>query len=117
MEQVSRRKATVTNLIYQYSSLILGIVGSLILVPLYLRFIDIKLYGGWLASGNAIAWLALMDPGLNELLRQQVAKFYGKKDAEQLGKIIGTGWVVMTVLSIITIAIGLVIARYTIIVS
>lgn len=106
MEIASRKKATVTNLIYQYSSLILTIIRGLLLVPLYLKFIDIKLYGAWLATGNVVTWLALMDPGLNELLRQQVAKFYGKEDLSSLGKTIGTGWTVMAVLSIITVVIG-----------
>lgn len=91
MESVRRTRATIANLTFQYSSLVLGIIRGLVLVPLYLKFIDIKLYGAWLASGNVIVWLALMNPGLNELLRQQVAKFYGKKDWNNLGKVIGTG--------------------------
>jgi len=37
----------------------------------------------------------------SELLRQQVAKFYGKEDVDSLGKAIGTGWSVMAVISII----------------
>jgi O-antigen/teichoic acid export membrane protein len=112
MEQISRRRATVANLAYQYASLTLGIIGGLILVPLYLRFIDIGLYGAWLASGNTIAWLALMDPGLNELLRQQVAKFYGERNFDQLGRAIGTGWAIMAALAIITVGIGVVLASY-----
>ena len=111
IKPVSRRKATIANLTYQYSSLVLGIIRGLVLVPLYLKFIDIKLYGAWLASGNVIVWLALMDPGLNELLRQQVAKFYGRKDWDNVGKAIGTGWILMAGLSIITVAIGWVISK------
>lgn len=106
MEKTNRKKATVINLIYQYSSLVLTIIRGLLLVPLYIKYIDLKLYGAWLATGNIVVWLALMDPGLNELLRQQVAKFYGRGDLKSIGKTIGTGWTVMTALSIFTVIIG-----------
>lgn len=87
MEMVSRTRATIANLIFQYASLLLAITG-IVLTPLYLRFIDLKLFGAWLASGNVIGWLAMLDPGLNELLHQQVAKFWDGKAAERIAKII-----------------------------
>jgi len=111
LKPTSRRTATIANLAYQYSGPVLNIIRGLVLVPLYLKFIDIKLYGAWLASGNVIVWLMLMDPGLNELLRQQVAKYYGKKDLNSLGRAIGTGWSVMICFSVITAGLGWVISK------
>jgi len=110
MKAVSRTRATIANLIFYYTSLLLAITG-IILVPVYLRFIDIKLYGAWLASGNIIGWLSMLDPGLNELLRQQVAKCYGEKNWTKLGQSIGTGWVVITGLSVLAVLIGLLISQ------
>lgn len=112
MKQISRKKNTIANLIYQYGTLVIAIIRGIILIPLYLKLIDIKLYGAWLASGNVITWLALMDPGLNELLRQQVSKFYGQKDWDNLGKAIGTSWFLMTGFSIITLGVGYVISEF-----
>ncbi len=110
METVSRTRATIANLIFQYASLLLAITG-IVLTPLYLRFIDLKLFGAWLASGNVIGWLAMLNPGLNELLRQQVAKFYGEKNWTMLGRSIGTGWAVVTCSSLLVVFIGLLISR------
>lgn len=110
MEPVSRTRATIANLVFQYASVLLA-VASIVLVPLYLRFIDIKLYGAWLASGNIISWLSVLDPGLNELLRQQVAKYYGEKNWTMLGRSIGTGWVVIIGLSVLVVLIGLLISQ------
>lgn len=96
MRSISRTKSTLANLISQYMSLGLAVV-NIVLIPFYLKYIDVKLYGAWLASGNIINWLTILDPGLNDLLRQQVAKFYGQQDNDMLGKSIGTGWLVIFV--------------------
>ncbi len=43
--KVARRKATLVNLFFSYSSLGLTLIHGLLMVPLYLRFIDTSLYG------------------------------------------------------------------------
>lgn len=106
MKSIGRTKATVVNLVYQYASLLLAIVNGIVLVPLYLRFIDLELYGVWLATGDILSWLALLDPGLNELVRQQAARFYGEKNWKSLGHAIGTGWLAITALSLLTVLVG-----------
>ncbi len=112
MEVVSRRKATIANLLYQYNALVLAVINGIILVPIYLRFIDVKLYGAWLASGDIIGWLTIMDPGLNDLLRQQTAKFSGEKRWDLLGKSIGTSWAIIAVLSVLSIVAGAILAHF-----
>jgi O-antigen/teichoic acid export membrane protein len=111
MVLVGRKKATVANLVFQYSSLLLAITG-IVLIPLYLRFIDIKLYGAWLATGDIINWLSMFDPGLNDLLRQQVANYYGAKKWDLLGKSIGTGWFIIAIMSLLTVLTGCIISFF-----
>ncbi len=88
---ISRRTATITNLIHQYVTIGLSIVNGVVLVPLYLKYIDYKLYGAWLATGSIVAWLSMVDAGLSEIVRQQTAQVYGSRNFEQAGKTIGTG--------------------------
>jgi O-antigen/teichoic acid export membrane protein len=112
MEVVSRRRSTIANLLYQYNALVLALINGVILVPIYLKFIDVKLYGAWLASGDIIGWLSIMDPGLNDLLRQQTAKFSGEKRWDLLGKSIGTSWLIIAFLSILSIIAGAVLSYF-----
>lgn len=90
-EMPSRRKATIANLVFQYSSVLLGICQGILLVPLYVAKIDFRLYGAWLASGGIVAWCTVMEGGLTLVVRQRVAHAYGKQDFDQLGAVIGTG--------------------------
>ena len=90
---VSRRLATVVNLIHQYVTVGLAIVQGIVLVPLYLRHIDSALYGAWLATGSIVMWLLLADAGLTNIVRQKTAQAYGAKEFDLMGKVIGTGLV------------------------
>ena len=60
-------------------------------MPLYLRFIPIDIYSIWLATGNLLAWISTLDPGLTLVLQQQVADAYGKRDKNKVRKLIGGG--------------------------
>lgn len=66
------------------------------MVPLYLRYIPVGTYGVWLATGNVLMWVSLVDPGLAYVLQQRAASAYGKRDLAQVGRVFGTG-VVMNV--------------------
>jgi hypothetical protein len=81
---VSRRAATIANLIHQYVTTGLVIVNGIVLVPLYLKYIDFKLYGAWLATGNVAAWLLLADAGFSDILRQRTAHLYGQPTEQEL---------------------------------
>ena len=74
-----------------YASLALLIVKGIFLVPLYLRYVDVRLYGAWLATGSIVAYFGLLDLGLNGVLLQRVAASYGEKNFEKLGSIMGAG--------------------------
>ena len=64
----TRTKTTQWNLFFQYTSIVLTVIWSIVLVPLYLKFIPLDIYGAWLATGNIVAWLSIMDPGLSAVL-------------------------------------------------
>lgn len=99
-----RRRATVIGLVNQYASVILMVIQGFLLVPLYLKHIDVQVYGAWLASGNLLAWLAFIDPGTSLVLQQRVAAAYGRGDRARLGKVIGSGLLINAVTSLVMIA-------------
>ena len=109
---MSRRRATRLNLFFQYSSIGLTVLQGFALVPFYLRYIDGATYGAWLASGNIVAWLAVVDPGLGAVLQQRVARFLGQKAPRELGEAIGTGIIISLSIALLVFAAGLVLAPW-----
>ena len=112
IKPVSRRSATIANLAYQYVSIGFMLINGVFVVPLYLKFIDLKIYGAWLATGSVISWLLTVDMGLGDLMRQQAAKTYGSGDMKVAGKVIGTGLIISGVMGLIPTVAGLMISPF-----
>lgn len=87
-------------------------VTSVIMVPLYLKFIPIEVYGAWLASGNTLAWLSTIDPGLTGILQQKVAAAYGKQDLQTIRVLIPGGLIIGIAVLISAIVFGFVCAHF-----
>ncbi len=107
---VRRRAATLINLVYQYAGVALTVVRGIVMVPIFLRFIPIDLYGAWMASGDVIAWVLLTEAGTADLIRQQVAQHYGASDLRGAGRAFGAGMCLSALLAAMVAAIGLAIA-------
>ena len=74
------------NFIFQYGYVITNIVNSIILLPFYLHKIDASTLGVWLATGNILAWMTLIDPGVGDVLQQKVAELRGRNENGEIGK-------------------------------
>lgn len=87
----SRRASAALNFAFSYAGVALMIVQGIVLVPLYVSRVPPVLYGAWLATGNLLTWLELVDPGVSDVLRQRVASAYGADDRASLARSLGTG--------------------------
>jgi O-antigen/teichoic acid export membrane protein len=83
-------------------------------VPLYLRFIPLDLYGAWLATGNILAWLTVIDPGLSSVLQQRAAVAYGKGDVAELTALLTGGVLLSGAISLLVLVAGLISSRFLI---
>lgn len=108
----SRKKTTLWNLSFHYVNLLLGIVRGFLLVPLYLIYIDIELYGAWLASGNVLMWITITDPGVASILQQQVAFNYGNKNKQKLSESITSGVISGFIVGLLVLIIGFVVSNF-----
>lgn len=88
---MSRKSTSKWNLFFSYTQIALGIIKGLIIVPFYLKFIGTEMYGLWLATGNILVWLTLIDSGISDVLQQRTAIYFGKKDNILLSKTITSG--------------------------
>lgn len=97
----SRKREAVVNLFFHYVAIALVIVQGIVLTPLYLHFLSPALYGGWLATGNIVSWIGLVDPGVSRIMQQRVAHTFGRGDMAALRAVLGTGLLLGSLLSMI----------------
>lgn len=102
----SRKRTTKWNLFFHYCSIALAVVSGIVLVPLYLRFIPLDLYGAWLATGNILAWITIVDPGLSTVLQQRASVAYGKGDTDELNALLISGLLLSGVVSLLVLITG-----------
>ncbi len=102
-----RSRAARFNLASQGLGLLLSVATGFLLAPLVLRSVEPSLYGAWMATGNVLAWLAMVDPGTQAVLRQRAAEAFGRGDKRGMESAIGTGLAVNTVFSLLFVALSL----------
>ncbi|MDB5138945.1 MAG: Membrane protein involved in the export of O-antigen and teichoic acid [Mucilaginibacter sp.] len=96
------------NFVFQYGYVITNIINSLILLPFYLKNIDTATLGVWLATGNILAWMTLIDPGVGEVLQQKIAELKGRNEKDEIGKTIGSGLIAAGIILLISVIAGFV---------
>lgn len=103
----SRKKTTLWNIFNLYLANGIGLIRGLLIIPLYLYYIDPKLYGAWLATGNILMWLTLFDPGVGDVAIQKIAESYGSNSKREIIKYqISSSVIISFIISFIVIFIG-----------
>lgn len=82
-----------------WANLLLVLVQGLLLVPLYLRYLGPGMYGAWVASGDVLGWLAVLDLGVTGIGLQRMAAAHGRGDAREVAGWYGTAMLVQGVLA------------------
>jgi O-antigen/teichoic acid export membrane protein len=93
-------------------NLVLSIINGFLIVPLYLKYIDNHLYGAWLATGNILVWLTLLDPGIGDVLTQRVSASFGKRKYKEIGYQISSSLVISGAISFICLIISYLLSYY-----
>ncbi|HEU4472151.1 MAG TPA: MATE family efflux transporter [Flavisolibacter sp.] len=96
------------NFVFQYGWVLTNIFNSLLLLPLYLKNIDKDSLGIWLATGNILGWMTMVDPGVGEVLQQKIAELRGQKKHYEIGKTIGSGFLASGIILLLAFGLGLV---------
>lgn len=108
----SRTSVTKWNLFFHYASILVMAVSGLVLVPLYLEYISLADYGAWLATGNILAWVSMLDPGLSTVLQQRVGVAYGSQDFPAIRALLSGGLVLSAIFASLPPIIALLIAQH-----
>ncbi len=94
------------NFIFQYGYVLTNIFNSIILLPLYLKYIDANTLGIWLATGSILSWMILTDPGVGEVLQQKIAELRGKNLTKEVGDTIGSGIIASAIILVLSVILG-----------
>jgi O-antigen/teichoic acid export membrane protein len=70
----------------------LGIASNLLLLPLYLRFWSVRVYGEWMALYSVVNYLANLDFGVNVAAANAATMAYARGDWPAFKRIQGTAW-------------------------
>ncbi len=111
-DRPSRTRATLVSIAFGYVSMALLFVQGVVLVPLYVTYLDPKIYGAWLASGSVVAYLGMLEFGGSGILAMRIASCHGSRNHEALGVAVGTGLVAITAWACIPFLLGLAVAPW-----
>ena len=106
LRKISRKKQTIWRYFFQNLDFVIGIGNGIILVPIYLIFIDSDIYGAWLATGSIISWLSISDPGIGLIVQQRISHYYAKNDRNSIEKVLSSGLILVALSIIITLILG-----------
>lgn len=107
VSKTSRKKATLWHLVFSYSTIAYAIISGLLMVPLYLKYIPVELYGAWLATGNIVNWLLVVDPGISTVVMQRVGKSYGANDRSAIGEYAFGGLLITAGIVLLVLMVGI----------
>jgi len=81
---VSRKIASFSQAFGGYILTFLAIVQGLLLIPLYLSYINVDLYGYWLTILSVISLLNIVNFGINEVVVPRISRAYALKDYDEM---------------------------------
>jgi O-antigen/teichoic acid export membrane protein len=90
----------------------LGMLLSIISVPLTINFLDRERYGLWLTIGSMLSWLAIADLGLGAGLTQAVASRIAADDREGQRELVSTTMLAVTFVALALAAVFAVILPF-----
>ncbi len=103
---INKRVTAVVNLVFGSARTIVAVITGLFLVPLYLRFFGLSLYGAWLASGNVLSLISMAGAGLSGILTQRLSTCYASREDEQFALTAGSGLVLAASIGMVVAAAG-----------
>lgn len=106
LKKINRTKTTLWNLFHLYFAVIISIIRAFLIIPLYLQFISADLYGAWLATGNILMWLTLIDPGVGNVALQKVSVAFGGNDKTTIKYVISSSILISFVIGALVLIFG-----------
>lgn len=109
---MSTYKASIYNYLFNSINAIIVIINGIVMVPIYFRYMSVSTYGAWLATGNMVAMLGLLESGFSSVITQKMAAVIGSNNNERFAKLAGANIATAIVLALSIIFLGLCISPF-----
>lgn len=109
---MSTYKASIYNYVFNSINAIIVIINGIIMVPIYFHYMSVSTYGAWLATGNMVAMLGLLESGFSSVITQKMAAAIGSNDNERYGILAGANIITAILLAGLIALLGLCLAPF-----
>lgn len=105
-------RASIYNYLFNSINAIVMIVNGIIMVPIYFKFMPVSTYGAWLATGNVVAMLGLVESGFSGVITQKMSVAIAEKDAKKFFQLAGANIYTAIFMSVTLFIAGLLISPF-----
>lgn len=82
-------KASIYNYLFNSINAIVMIINGIIMVPIYLKFMPMSTYGAWLATGNVVAMMGIVESGFASVITQKMSVAIANNDNKLFFRLAG----------------------------
>lgn len=100
-----RRTASINNFVFQTFNTITLVFNSIVVVPLYISYFSEDTYGAWLATGNLIALLGMIESGLTTVITRKLSISYSNR-TDDLTHVLGLNFLFALVVALLILLLG-----------
>lgn len=104
--------ASIYNYIFNSVNAMIVIINGIVMVPVYFHYMSVSTYGAWLATGNMVAMVGLLESGFSSVITQKMAAAIGSGDSEKYGKLAGANIITAVIIAAGILLIGLSISPF-----
>lgn len=104
---MSTYKASIYNYLFNSINAIIVIVNGIVMVPIYFHYMSVSTYGAWLATGNVVAMLGLLESGFSSVITQKMAAAIGRKDDDKYQRLAGANIITAIIIASSIFLIGI----------
>src|SRR5271163_1570377 len=92
------------NIIFSYANGLTGLIGTLVLVPLYTRFLGQQVFGEWLVITTIATYLTLANIGIDQALTNRIAEAAAKGRRSEVETLVSTAFFAYSAVGAIVLA-------------
>lgn len=96
-----RTKNILSNIFFGFGYKILGVMVSLLLVPVTVGYLNTESYGIWITLLSILTWITFFDIGLGNGMRNKLSEALSKGDSEAAKTYVSTGYISITIITFI----------------
>ena len=105
-------KASIFNYLFNSINSVIVIINGIVMVPIYFHYMSVSTYGAWLATGNVVAMLGLLESGFASVITQKLSTAIAQKDEEKFRKLAGANILTAIFLAVVIFVLGISISPF-----